>query len=167
MNENGHVWAWSSRSILCANNSQNYYRSRNYFCVSSGKLWWYVNNADNAELVSLAGNADVNDNTWHFVAVSVNSAGTHLYVDGGIDASSNEDHWFDDGAGTGAGTSHYFIGALPYDYMPTYYFDGMIDDVRIYDRGIAGSEIGQLYRSRRKGTRMLRSIIILILTHRA
>ncbi|MHC4500820.1 MAG: LamG-like jellyroll fold domain-containing protein, partial [Planctomycetota bacterium] len=81
-------------------------------------------------------NVKVNDGLWHHIAaVRTNSTDGEIYVDGSL-------------AGSGSG------GVKSLENVPVVigrwnggglYFNGIIDDVRIYDRALSPEEIQQLY----------------------
>jgi len=97
---------------------------------------WLTNNADV--------NLDYVSGTWYHIAYVVNGTGYAIYVDGDKVASdfaafdgdpllydTNDDH-------------HFFIGQVGYDDE---YFNGTIDEVRVYDRALSDSEVSAIYDS--------------------
>jgi len=78
----------------------------------------------------------VNDGLWHqIVAVRINSTDGEIYVDGSL-------------AGTGSGPARSLnnVGVrIGRGFTGPYYFNGLIDDVRIYDRALSVKEIGEIY----------------------
>jgi hypothetical protein len=77
-------------------------------------------------------------NEWHHVVATFNGNNAYLYVDGEPGASLAY-------AGTiAAATGHPFHISFWRPGLPVY-FDGTIDDVRIYDRALSAGEILQLY----------------------
>ncbi len=103
--------------------------------VTSGKLTY---NHYNAGWSTVQSSGTVNDNAWHFVAVThkSSSGAIQLYIDGKRD---------------GAGTITYdAAGATGFDTIGAGYlnqdpFDGSLDEVRIYSRDLSYKEITQLY----------------------
>jgi len=88
----------------------------------------------------MATSGDLQDDTWHHVAASADRDGyLTLYVDavqkGQYDISDK---------GNINSTSNVFIGWEEQNPAVTY-FNGTIDDVRIYDRALSAEEIWQLY----------------------
>ena len=89
------------------------------------------------------GSTDVNDGQWHHVAGTYDGASYCLYVDGVLDGSMDasgaintwDGYFFCIGA-------HYKKGD---DRDPRRFFDGLIDDVRIYDKALSGRDIRQLF----------------------
>ncbi len=72
---------------------------------------------------------------WHNIVVSSNSGNVKIYVDGSLKAN-------DTGHKSTATTSPLRIGNLWNDY---YNFNGLIDEVRIWNRPLSDSEVSGLY----------------------
>jgi len=89
------------------------------------------------------GSTNVNDGQWHHVAGAYDGASYSLYVDGildgSMDASGTINTW--DGYFFCIG-AHYKKGD---ERDPRRFFDGLIDDIRIYDKALSGSDIRQLF----------------------
>jgi hypothetical protein len=87
----------------------------------------------------VAGSVDVNDGTWHHVAGTYDGTEYNLYVDGKLDGSmeapgsidSWDGYWFCIGA-------HYKKDTAG---DPRFFWDGLIDDVRVYDVALSEAEI--------------------------
>ncbi|MCP4138541.1 MAG: LamG domain-containing protein [bacterium] len=95
---------------------------------------------------ALNSSAVVNDGGWHHVAVTaqINSGSTtdtvKIYVDGQLKATKASwsiDTYSDDALVVK-------IGCTNDDFPSVPYFDGLIDDVRIYDRVLDAAEIAAL-----------------------
>ncbi len=88
------------------------------------------------------GSAAINNDAWHhLVAVRDESVDMiRLYVDG-VKVDST---FFDYGAGFGASTQ-LDIGYMAYNYSPQYYYDGLLDEVALYDRALNEAEIALHY----------------------
>ena len=99
----------------------------------------------------------VDDNRWHSCAVVLDGQGTNLvYVDGVLSAQDSSISTL-----TGVVASPYVgyydstqnylnnqfwrIGASQWSSQIWNVFNGLIDDVRIYNRALTSSEVGQLY----------------------
>jgi len=78
------------------------------------------------------------DNQWHHVAFVVDAAGGRLYVDGVQKASQP---WTGT-AGAASTLQALSLGQYPGTAQP--YFTGTLDEVRIYARALAASEVGTL-----------------------
>jgi hypothetical protein len=89
------------------------------------------------------GSTDVRDEEWHHVAAVLVDDGSpdaneiSLYVDGLLEANSAQ---LDEPINTAAGVVR--IGLSPWHNRP---FNGLIDDVRIYDKVLTGEEIGRMF----------------------
>jgi hypothetical protein len=84
--------------------------------------------------------AGYNDNKWHHIAVQRASGGRYIYIDG-VDVNSTTDprDGFDK-------PLRVMFGALRPGLLQRYW-DGGIDDVRIYDRVLSQTEIREVMRS--------------------
>ena len=91
---------------------------------------------DSAYYNTIIGTTDVNDGEWHHVAGVKDGTTYKIYVDGveensEVDAHSMSGSSSDMRLGNGIVTGNYF--------------DGEMDDVRIYNRALSASEIAVLY----------------------
>ena len=94
-----------------------------FFCIGLGSF--------------LFGSANINDNQWHHIVAMYDGAQMRLYVDGKLDASQTAS-----GSLNVSGSNVYIGGS------PSQSFNGLIDDVRIYDRVLSDHEIDVLYTGR-------------------
>ena len=87
------------------------------------------------------GATSINDGNWHYVvatyAGAADTSSINLYTDGALDNGSSEDTLASNSV---ANTDDMWIGR-----EPSSYFDGDIDDVRVYDRVLSASEIKTIY----------------------
>lgn len=101
---------------------------------------------NNVRLFGVASTARVNDGLWHHVAFAVDSSGNKLYIDGVqvpatySSGSASSTAFFDDV--TGIDTVQ--IGRDVNYYGGRYYYNGLMDDVRLYNRALSTAEIGLL-----------------------
>ena len=81
------------------------------------------------------------DNVWTHVAVTKTSDQIELYINGALDntVSHTKTGDFD------AGSSYRYIGRLEWQSTLRGTFEGLIDDVRIYNRALSSDEIADLY----------------------
>jgi len=92
---------------------------------------------------TVVGTTNVNDGAWHHVAGSFDGIQYNLYVDGTLEASVATS------GSISAGTAYY--GCIGAHYKkgderdPRRFFDGLIDDVRIYDIALSESKIRQIF----------------------
>ncbi|MBF0504852.1 MAG: LamG domain-containing protein [Candidatus Omnitrophica bacterium] len=93
---------------------------------------------------SLASTATVNDNAWHHVAITYASGYTKLYIDGTYVNQSNG------GNESSYGSSYRYrlgmcqTGAWGNTNGSYFYYNGWLDDVRVYNRALTATEIGRL-----------------------
>lgn len=81
----------------------------------------------------------VNDGKWHHLVATYDGTTMRIYVDGVQTGSSTD---FSGNLPSVAGDLH--IGA-DYESTPGNFFNGSLDDVRVYDRVLSATEIKQLY----------------------
>jgi hypothetical protein len=88
----------------------------------------------------LAAESALTTNEWHHAAVVLGADGAHLYLDGAEAASSSN-----------VTPRPADMGAMPNnwmgrsEYVADPYFDGMIDEFRVYARALSANEIGLLF----------------------
>jgi hypothetical protein len=88
-----------------------------------------------APVTTMIGSASVNDGKWHHVAAVLDGVNARLYVDGVLDFTVAETRALDS-----AGTAGLRIGAHS-DGSAVNGFDGQIDEVLIWNRGLSYEEI--------------------------
>ena len=86
----------------------------------------------------LTGTTNVNNNAWHFIAITVSAGVKTIYVDGKIDAQTGTTGWV-----TAAPTSanQFWIGATPDTSGGETPFSGLIDEVYMFNRALSQSEV--------------------------
>jgi len=108
-----------------------------------GQIGWDL--MTDAGQVDLASNQRVDDGQWHHIAGVFDRGQVLIYIDGQVDASTR--------AGTVFGTGNPrfgFVGVgseaatFDGDKAPESYFEGEVDDVRLYTRALSAEEIGLL-----------------------
>jgi prepilin-type N-terminal cleavage/methylation domain-containing protein len=109
--------------------------------------WWFIKNYTGGACGEIAGNicfegrvmaadSDWNVDEWTHLVVSENSSGAKMYINGAL---------VDTGSGDNTSiTTNLRIGTR---YTNSGYFNGVIDEVRLYDRVLSDSEILRLYES--------------------
>jgi hypothetical protein len=88
--------------------------------------------------VDLIGFRSINDEQWHHVAAVYDGTNMYLYVDGTLDAST---------PATGMIPQNNYplsLGEDPDGPLP-YYFNGLIDEVSLYNRALSAPEIQSIY----------------------
>jgi len=109
-------------------------------CINNGKVDWNVASQGSAvwDLVAHLGTAIINDNKWHFVVAVYDGVRGYVYVDGALDSSGGS-------AGViGKNTLYLGVGR----YYGGEYLNGIIDEVRIYNRALSEEEIKENYDSK-------------------
>lgn len=106
---------------------------------TTGNLSLYLRDSDDAaQAVYTSTASGLTDGNWHNVAVTATRSGTAVfYIDGAASGSSNI---------TGRSASldnsyNFYIGAS----QSNGYFNGIIDDVRVYSRALTASDIAEIY----------------------
>ena len=131
---------WSS-----AGYTYNGFTDRVLTLNSSGQARLYVYNggACSAATLYIAGGADLSDNNWHHIVGVWGPSGKYLYVDGALVANNT------DGIQSSTGSMPYLTigeGDPGCSNSPArQYFNGSIDDVRVYNRSLSSTEINKLY----------------------
>ena len=116
------------------------YAWRLYGGQDGNVIFQIMNTAPEATVV---GTTDVNDGLWHHVAGSFDGTQYNLYVDGKLEATVATS------GSISAGTAYY--GCIGAHYKkdderdPRRFFEGLIDDVRIYDRILSESEVHYIF----------------------
>lgn len=84
----------------------------------------------------------VTDGDWHLITVTDDGSSLSLYIDGAFDssASSTTPSWI-------TGMRMHFGSARPETPWPHAWFNGQIDDARIYGRVLSEEEVMELYDS--------------------
>ena len=97
-----------------------------------GHFWW---SSDMAATIPDSGT--VTDGQWHLVSATYDGTVRTIYYDGiALLSDQPEDHIVQD-------TSNFFIGKI--NPVLTYGFDGLIDDVRVYNYALGYLDIAELY----------------------
>ena len=101
--------------------------------VSAGQVFFEVDGGSSADYTGLASNLTVNDGRWHHIA-GVKSASTlTIYIDGVLDASGSFA-----GSPDVSNAANFIIGATG---VPAAYFNGNIDEVRVYNTNLSLAQI--------------------------
>jgi hypothetical protein len=142
----GTTFPGAYNTVICKNEESNRYWA--ILVKSNGKMAYYVH-ANAPVFVDGTGASTLATGRWHFVALSYSAtAGLTGYVDGVID---------DTAAANGSpttGSSFANIGSHSQALVggnSGRFFNGLIDDVKVYNRVLSAHEIQQLYQLGRGG----------------
>jgi len=115
--------------------------------ISKGNLSWQMEGIQGAGSVffginptdpGVLGTRNVNDGMWHHVAGVYDGFHLYIYVDGTLDASTATTKLV-------AQTSDpLLLGANPHAPLP-YYFNGLVDEVSIYNQALSAQQIQAIY----------------------
>jgi large repetitive protein len=103
--------------------------------VINGKLRFFGYQGTTAKGIISAGGTAINDNVWHYVVEIFDGQNWLIYVDGKQNQSKT------DPATLTVNTQQLRIGIRGVIYP----FNGLIDEVRIYNRALSDAEIQALY----------------------
>ncbi len=84
--------------------------------------------------VKVASDASININEWHLVDFGCDGTSAYFYIDGVLQSNSPT-------PGAYNRETELWFGSRPDINTGPYYFDGSVDDVRIYDRALSTEEI--------------------------
>ncbi|MFC4405174.1 LamG-like jellyroll fold domain-containing protein [Haloarchaeobius iranensis] len=107
----------------------------------------FSTSSQSASMQDLSTTTDFADGNWHFACGVYDGTEKRIYVDGTLEANASQHG----GAPLGTGTTRYgFIGdgseAGSFDgNRNDEYYDGRVDEVRLYDRALDQAEIEALY----------------------
>ncbi|MBV2104610.1 MAG: DUF4347 domain-containing protein, partial [Candidatus Thiodiazotropha sp. (ex Lucina aurantia)] len=124
------------------------YDSLVVFGMDNGRIFFDVAN-NNFYSLSVETNASYADGNWHHVAVTVDGSGNSIYIDGVQVSLAGLFYRYGDSS-----TQSFFSSVTSLDSMaignlrdPAGYtgsFNGLQDDVRVYDRALSASDIAEL-----------------------
>jgi uncharacterized protein (DUF1330 family) len=99
---------------------------------------------NNSNGVACTGFTAINNNQWHhIVAVRDESLDQNrIYVDGVLEDTQTHNYTAGFAATTPLG-----IGYMAYNYNPDYFYEGLLDEVALYDRVLSEAEISDHYAS--------------------
>ena len=113
------------------------------FALYSGSLFMgdQCGDTDNngTDMKPLESNKKIDDDKWHFVVAVYDGLVMKLYIDGAFESSGPANGDFNTTGG------NLYIGSTPNNNSE--YFDGSIDEVRIWNTPLSDGEINNLYKS--------------------
>ncbi|HDH00307.1 MAG TPA: PEP-CTERM sorting domain-containing protein [Nitrospirae bacterium] len=81
----------------------------------------------------------ISADSWHHLVFTYDGPGYNFYLDGTLDGSGSLSTTIRDIDSS----PQFYIGARG-DRQPGEFYEGIIDDIRIYDRALSGSEVQEL-----------------------
>lgn len=81
---------------------------------------------------------DVNDSSWHQLAISYSSGSMSYYIDGALVASGS-------GNAIASNDAPFMVGGVDYFGTLSGTYNGLISDVSVYDNAISASDVQTLY----------------------
>ena len=118
--------------------SHIYHQDSGHFTISNS---YYRNGVVTVTSISsnqhdLVGNTPIDDSQWHHIIITSNGLTNKLYVDNKLE---------DIHSGRIIGGNNIYIGTGEIDRPTRLNFQGIIDDIRVYNRALSEAEIQQLY----------------------
>ncbi|MFH1844191.1 MAG: LamG-like jellyroll fold domain-containing protein, partial [bacterium] len=88
--------------------------------------------------IACNGTTAINDGVWHHIVAvrDEDQNQNRIYVDGDLEDTKTYDYTVGFGASTPLG-----IGYMAYNFNPDYYYDGLLDEIAIYNRDLTKAEI--------------------------
>lgn len=138
----------SGTQSICGGNSWSSFNG-GFLFTSGGVVKFVLNKGVSGQSsVLLVGTTSLSTNTWYHVCVKGDGTNAYLYLNGSLEVSGAfngfgtpwEKHFRIGTAGAGAGDNSFGTS--------THFFDGKIDDVRVYSRELNQSEITHLATAR-------------------
>ena len=105
------------------------------YALGAGQLAFFTSNTGPSTYAQATAPLTYNDNAWHHVVGTYDGSTVNLYVDGAQKGSAS---WT---RGLKPSSEKTFIGASRFHGTPTMFFNGTIDEVRIYNRTLSNAEI--------------------------
>ena len=112
---------------------------------AGGQVKWLIGEGGGIDVLAYS-TQTVNDGAWHHLAITVNSSGTTMYIDGAVEAVT-----YSNGS---ASSTNFFstindidamdIGRSMREGAAEAEFNGLADEVRIYNRVLTSGEIAEL-----------------------
>ena len=104
-----------------------------------GNLYWFIRKLD-GNIFRISATAPVADRWYHFVGTYEQGVGIKLYIDGILESSNSDYIGAIDSTAYSLRIGGFFAGP-----GPEWYFNGTIDEVRIYNRALSAEEIMMRY----------------------
>lgn len=100
----------------------------------------YVN-GDGGDYLQAVSAVSYNDGNWHHVMCVVSGNTISNYIDGKLVATDNTPSGTRDTSSAGS----LYIGSFHYNSQMNFFWNGQLDDIRVYNYGLSSNQIKQLY----------------------
>jgi hypothetical protein len=129
-------------SIISKSNTKvgNGWMFDTYSCSTSSGRRLRLQTGGNNNSCNVPGSTDYSLMQWHHVVATISGTSGYVYLDGNLDGSGNVGIIPTNTLDVFIGYTHVTQGA-----DATAWFNGAIDDVRIYNRALSAGEVQQLY----------------------
>jgi hypothetical protein len=129
--------AGSSNEIIVSKYNGGQHSYRLFFHSTDVVRWWLSKDGGTNNRAYLDSTITITDTNWHFIAATFESGTLKIYIDGVDKTGSGEGNI----SSIFESTEPLFIG----QENSSSYFNGLIDDVRIYDRALSAEEVMAIY----------------------
>ncbi|KIM04862.1 MAG: hypothetical protein KU29_10130, partial [Sulfurovum sp. FS06-10] len=130
--EYGKDWV----SILTKNNFAKSYGLM--FSLGDNKLWRFYHNGASSDNTDYQSKNITTINNWFFVTATYNNSVSKIYINDMLVSSNNTNGAIE------SNSDDIFLAKSGGNWFP-YFFNGEVDDLRIYNRALDESEIKELY----------------------
>jgi hypothetical protein len=146
---------WTISGWIKSNASGTFQGIAGTFNISSAASYWYLRKDSTNQLllrlqntntnsVSYTSTGTITDTNWHHVAVSIVRSGlATFYIDGAPAGTANVSAF--NGVNINF-ASEFNIGNIG-SHLSSYFFNGSLDDIRVYSRALSAAEITTQYQS--------------------
>ncbi|MCM8779000.1 MAG: LamG domain-containing protein, partial [Candidatus Omnitrophica bacterium] len=126
----------SYRPVVCSGNPNS--EPAVNFWVQNSKIRFILRESGGLSLVDLYSNLTLSTGAWYHCVVVRDGANMKIYIGGNLDNSRTNGPT----GNVGSSTYQVYIGKMSY---ASYWFNGLIDEVRIYNRALTQEEIQYSY----------------------
>jgi hypothetical protein len=129
----------AGKNIIAKGNGNDYFQQYEFQIGGDNKVYFVIGNSTNNGYYILNTPSAVLSSGWNNVTATLSDTSANIYVNGVLDSSASGS-----GSRIAANSNPVFIGGRQDNST---YFNGSIDDVRVYNRALSAYEVTQLYQS--------------------